>query len=164
MLKEVIILYNSTNVAEMIKKTAKLKNIQLKDMLIELQLNKNTLSNMYKGSMLKGDSLARIADYLNCSVDYLLGRTDEHSKITGSTIAAERIKDTNIQSDVIEDTSIIGINIENTNIGNAHKRINPEQAITENEAELLEIYRSLSCRDRHELMSMVYKMQDKAKA
>ena len=95
---------------------------------------------------------------------YLLGRTDEHSKITGSTIAAERIKDTNIQSDVIEDTSIIGINIENTNIGNAHKRINPEQAITENEAELLDIYRSLSCRDRHELMSMVYKMQDKAKA
>ena len=74
------------------------------------------------------------------------------------------LKDTNIQSDVIEDTSIIGINIENTNIGNAHKRINPEQAITENEAELLDIYRSLSCRDRHELMSMVYKMQDKAKA
>ena len=162
MLKEVIILYNSTNVAEMIKKTAKLKNIQLKDMLIELQLNKNTLSNMYKGSMLKGDSLARIADYLNCSVDYLLGRTDEHSKITGSTIAAERIKDTNIQSDVIEDTSIIGINIENTNIGNAHKRINPEQATSENEAELLEIYRSLNLRDKTTLMNFIFKIKEEA--
>ena len=72
-----IILYKSTNVAEIIKKTAKVKNIQLKDMLIELELNKNTLSNMYKGSMLKGDSLARIADYLDVSVDYLLGRTNE---------------------------------------------------------------------------------------
>ena len=69
-------MYESTNIAETIKKTAKTRNIQLKDMLIELHLNKNTLSNMYNGSMLKGDSLARIADYLSCSVDYLLGRTD----------------------------------------------------------------------------------------
>lgn len=69
-------MYESTKVAEVIKKTAKMRNIQLKDMLINLRLNKNTLSNMYNGSMLKGDSLARIADYLDCSVDYLLGRTD----------------------------------------------------------------------------------------
>lgn len=69
-------MYESNTVAEVIKKTAKSSNIQLKDMLIDLHLNKNTLSNMYNGSMLKGDSLARIADYLNCSVDYLLGRTD----------------------------------------------------------------------------------------
>lgn len=69
-------MYESTVIAEVIKKSAKLNNIQLKNMLIELELNKNTLSNMYKGSMLKADSLARIADYLDCSVDYLLGRTD----------------------------------------------------------------------------------------
>lgn len=69
-------MYESTVVAENIKQTAKTRNIQLKDMLLDLELNKNTLSNMYKGSMLKGDSLARIADYLDCSVDYLLGRTD----------------------------------------------------------------------------------------
>lgn len=29
-----------------------------------------------KTSMPKADTLAKIADYLNCSVDYLLGRTD----------------------------------------------------------------------------------------
>lgn len=74
---EILFMYEPTIVAESIKKTAKLKNVQLKDMLITLELNKNTLSNMYKGSMLKGDSLARIADYLDCSVDYLLGRTDK---------------------------------------------------------------------------------------
>lgn len=33
------------------------------------------MSNM-KTSMPKADNLARIADYLDCSVDYLLGRTD----------------------------------------------------------------------------------------
>ncbi len=70
-------MYESTKVAEVIKSTSKTKGIQLKDMLAELQLNKNTLSNMYNGSMLKADSLARIADYLDCSVDYLLGRTNK---------------------------------------------------------------------------------------
>lgn len=69
-------MYESSKVAEIIKLVAKSNNIQLKDMLLALDLNKNTLSNMYNGSMLKGDSLARIADYLDCSVDYLLGRTD----------------------------------------------------------------------------------------
>lgn len=69
-------MYESAKVAETIKTIAKVRGIQLKDMLSSLNLNKNTLSNMYNGSMLKGDSLARIADYLNCSVDYLLGRTD----------------------------------------------------------------------------------------
>ena len=70
-------MYESSKVAETIKNRAKTIGIQLKDMLLDLQLNKNTLSNMYSGSMLKGDSLARIADYLDCSVDYLLGRTDK---------------------------------------------------------------------------------------
>lgn len=70
-------MYESAKVAETIKTIAKVRGIQLKDMLSSLNLNKNTLSNMYNGSMLKGDSLARIADYLDCSVDYLLGRTDK---------------------------------------------------------------------------------------
>lgn len=69
-------MYESSIVAERIKLKAKTSGMQLKDMLMALNLNKNTLSTMYKGSMLKGDSLARIADYLDCSVDYLLGRTD----------------------------------------------------------------------------------------
>lgn len=69
-------MYDPTEVAETIKKISKKKNIVLKELLSDIGLNKNTLSNMYKGSMLKGDSLAKIADYLDCSVDYLLGRTN----------------------------------------------------------------------------------------
>lgn len=69
-------MYESAKIAEKIKDWAKTKDIFLKDMLLELDLNKNTFSNMYKGSMLKADSLAKIADYLSCSVDYLLGRTN----------------------------------------------------------------------------------------
>ena len=69
-------MYDPEKIADSIKNRAKERNIQMKDMLLDLGLNKNTLSTMYNGSMLKGDGLARIADYLDCSVDYLLGRTD----------------------------------------------------------------------------------------
>lgn len=69
-------LYNSLNLADRIKDVAKIKNIALKDMLSALELGSNTMSNMRHGRMLAADSLARIADYLNVSVDYLLGRTD----------------------------------------------------------------------------------------
>lgn len=70
-------MYESAKIAERIKKTAKARGIQLKIMLEDIGLNKNTLSNMYKGSVPKADNLAKIADYLNVSVDYILGRTDK---------------------------------------------------------------------------------------
>lgn len=70
-------MYNSQNTAERINQTAKIKNIQQKNMLEECNLNKNVISTMLsRGSMPKADNLAKIADYLDCSVDYLLGRTD----------------------------------------------------------------------------------------
>lgn len=44
-------------------------------MLETLGLNKNTLSDLRAGKRLSFDSLARIADYLDCSMDFLAGRT-----------------------------------------------------------------------------------------
>ncbi len=67
-------MYISSDVAQRIKNLAKEQNQSIKDVLKEAELGINTLSNM-KTSMLKADSLAKIADQLNCSVDYLLGRT-----------------------------------------------------------------------------------------
>ena len=69
-------LYKSLNIADMIKARAKEKKVALKDMLVDLELGSNTMSNMRHDRMIAADSLARIADYLDCSVDYLLGRTD----------------------------------------------------------------------------------------
>ena len=76
-------LHISNNVALRIKAIAKEKNIVLKKMFQDIGLGFNTMSNM-KTSMPKADTLARIADYLNCSVDYLLGR--EAQEITPSGI------------------------------------------------------------------------------
>lgn len=68
-------MYISADIADRIKAVARSKNITVKKMLQDVGLGFNTMSNL-KTSMPKADSLARIADYLDCSVDYLLGRTD----------------------------------------------------------------------------------------
>lgn len=71
-------MYESTAIANQIKNIAKRKNIIIKQMLIDLNLGVNTMNNM-KTSTPKSDSLAKIADYLECSVDYLLGRTNNEN-------------------------------------------------------------------------------------
>lgn len=69
-------MYSSHNLAISIKDTAKTRSVVLKEMLLDLGLGSNTMSALYHGKSISFESLARIADYLDCSVDYLLGRTD----------------------------------------------------------------------------------------
>ena len=68
---------NSQEVATTIKTLAKSKKITIGKMLSDCDLSKNALSTMQSGGYLpRTETLAKIADYLDCSVDYLLGRTD----------------------------------------------------------------------------------------
>lgn len=62
--------------ANRIKLFAKTKKISLKAILEDCNLGSNTFSHMLHGKSIASDSLAQIAEYLDCSVDYLLGRTD----------------------------------------------------------------------------------------
>lgn len=68
-------MYNSQDVAERIKELAQKHNVTIKQLLSDVGLGFNTMSNM-RTSMPKSDNLAKIADYFDCSVDYLLGRVD----------------------------------------------------------------------------------------
>lgn len=68
-------MYVSNDIAIRIKSLAKAKGVSVKKLLEDVGLGYNTMSNL-KTSMPKADNLARIADYLDCSMDYLLGRTD----------------------------------------------------------------------------------------
>lgn len=69
-------MYDSANIAAIIKSRARGKKIVIKEMLEAVDLGTNAMSGMYHGKKISADSLARIADYLDCSVDYLLGRTE----------------------------------------------------------------------------------------
>ena len=45
-------------------------------MLEDCSLGKNTIANIKAGTDVSIWSFTKIADYLDCSTDYLLGRTD----------------------------------------------------------------------------------------
>ena len=70
-------MYVNQEMANRIKSRAKIQKISMKTMLTDLELGINLVSHLAKGQNITAINLARIADYLDCSVDYLLGRTDK---------------------------------------------------------------------------------------
>ena len=69
--------YKSDFVASRIESLLKSKKISARKMLLDCGMNKNGLYTMKtRGNLPRLDAVAQIADYLDCSVDYLLGRTD----------------------------------------------------------------------------------------
>lgn len=76
---------NSETMVRRIKELMKQKGVSNKEMSENVQnININTIAQLAKGREISYVSLANIAEYLNCSVDYLLGRTD-NPNITADT-------------------------------------------------------------------------------
>lgn len=75
---EVVPTYESGFVADRIKALLKSRKISASRMLSDCKMNKNALYTMQSSGYLpRLEPIAQIADYLDCSVDYLLGRTDK---------------------------------------------------------------------------------------
>lgn len=68
-----IILYDLHEIVTRVKSAISSKGVIASAMLKEIGCGKNTLSNM-ETSAASCITLAKIADYLDCSTDYLLGR------------------------------------------------------------------------------------------
>lgn len=73
---------NPQQIAELIRMQTTLQKISIRQMLKEIGLGVNSLSHMDNGSMPKADNLGKVADYLNVSTDYLLGRTENPHTVT----------------------------------------------------------------------------------
>lgn len=71
------IMYNSQIVKERINNTIKKNKTSATKVLADCELSPNTINQMSDNKGLSSFNLAKIADYLGVSVDYLLGRTDE---------------------------------------------------------------------------------------
>ncbi|HIW48845.1 MAG TPA: helix-turn-helix domain-containing protein [Firmicutes bacterium] len=64
-------------IAKRIKLTCKFKNKTISQMLVDCNISKSLIYDIEKRNMSPScDKMSRIADYLDVSVDYLLGRTD----------------------------------------------------------------------------------------
>lgn len=62
-----------SEISERIKKIAKIKHIAIGDMLNKCGLSKNALSSMVAGSFPKADNIAKLANYLQVPIDFLIG-------------------------------------------------------------------------------------------
>ena len=132
--------YNSSSVKNRILEMFNQKGTKAYKVLPEIGLSKNTLDSTNL-SMPKADTLAIIAHYLNCSVDYLLGRTDNPSM---TCINGEN----GIQA-------VVGGAIENNTV-----TISPTDEMTKEIALLLS---ELTYRQKTELMKEIYDFVDNTK-
>ncbi len=136
-------MYNPQDVATKIKFVAKSKSIKINQLLEDIDLNYNTMSNM-RASMPRADNLAKIADYLNCSVDYLLGRTDNPIK----TVSSNDFSNSTITN------STVGTNSAKITVHNTEKSELSEQA-----AELLRVFKNLNVREQTKLLSFAFELE-----
>lgn len=80
---------NKSFLAERIKLQAKKKGINVKDILEYYKIDRNLINKLANGKDTGTQNILKIADYLDCSVDYLLGRTDNPN---AHKVAAEQPK------------------------------------------------------------------------
>lgn len=69
-------MYIPQETAERIKLVAKRRGKSIAAVLTEVGIGKNTISKMTSGSDVFVQSISKIADCLNCSVDFLIGRKE----------------------------------------------------------------------------------------
>lgn len=69
-------MYIAQTTKDRIKKLCKENKISMENMLFNCSLGVNAIRQINDTKGMASFSLAKIADYLDCSVDYLLGRTD----------------------------------------------------------------------------------------
>lgn len=88
-------MYNAQSIVLRIKTVLKKREVSVGRMLLDCGLNKNVLSSMQsRGSIPTVETIVKIADYLNCSVDYLLGRDElDYVKIDTSFLEKPNITD-----------------------------------------------------------------------
>lgn len=71
-----IFVYNLQINIDRISALAKSKGLSINQMLKNAELSTTILDNMKRGRLPSVDKIQSIAEYFDCSVDYLLGRTD----------------------------------------------------------------------------------------
>ena len=129
-------MYNAQTLSTRIRKMVKEKGFVQKEMLSSCELNENSLNQMSDKKGLSSFSLAKIADYLDCSVDYLLGRTENPQVNSGNNITTGDIQ---------------GNHNANINIGSTQKNDDIQ--------EIIEMLQKLSLIQRSEIVLAINKMK-----
>ncbi len=90
---------NSQILKERIRSSCKNQGKEVTAMLVDLSLGINAVNQINEKKGMGAFSLAKIADYLGVSVDYLLGRTENpNPQNINNSISATDINGDNVQS------------------------------------------------------------------
>ena len=108
-------MYDSQIIAGRIKTRAKSCGFTMKTMLTDLGLGENAVLQLAKGHGMSYLNLAKIADYLDCSVDYLLGRTE--------TPNAQSITAGDSNNNISGDNNSNHVNVGNTQLSDDTKTL-----------------------------------------
>lgn len=127
-------MYNAQCTKDRIKNICKVKKVNMEQMLVDCSLGVNAIRQINDTKGMASFSLAKIADYLDCSVDYLLGRTD-NPEVTYNNHA--------LSGD--GGVAVAG--------GNANITISNQQ---KEDTELLNLIKSLPLKKRVKIISMIY--------
>lgn len=130
---------DNIQLATKIKQLCKQKKITVKVLLDDCGIGKGFIYELEKRERVPlADKLELIANYLDVSVDYLLGRTD------------------NPQITTPVDNS-------NKDISQSLTQESKNTVMTKEESEILQVYRLLDVRDRTKLMSFVFELENNIK-
>jgi len=128
---------NSQELALLIKKRLKEVGKTLKQVSQECEISINFMQSMQKeGYMPRLENLCKLADCLDCSVDYLLGRTDNPKSESNTHI------EQNHQYIQTDSSPILVVSPSNNQLNDIHR-------------ELLTYFDKLSFKDKAEIMKMV---------
>ena len=131
-------MYEPQITAERIKLLSQKKGISIAKLQEKCELSRNVISQSAKSSQgIKAKNLYLIAEVLECSVDYLLGRTDDPSMYSNTNI------------------EITGDNNNSVNSSGSGNNIQIGSDISEQDAttqQFLEIFNNLPFGDRIQLM------------
>ena len=125
-------------ISEKIKMLCKQKNISISSLLQVCDINRNFLYDLErKGKSPSIDKLLAIADYFDCSIDDLVGRSNNQSISTG---------------DITNNSGIIG---------NNNNNIQKNSELSVQEQDILRIYRSSDGKTQMEIMNFIYNIEEK---
>lgn len=135
-------MYSAQITKDRIKTLCKQRKVDMKTMLSDCSLGINAIRQINDSKGMSSVSLAKIADYLGCSVDYLLGRTGT----TSITNTGDVNGNNNILGQVNGSVAISGNN-ENT-------------GLSELEREMLKVFKPLDTKKRMELIQLAYSIAE----
>lgn len=134
---------NPQKIADRIKDRASKLNVSVASVLQNVGIkDKNFINKIENGTNVGYINIVKIADYLECSVDYLLGRTDEIALNQGTVIQAGDVSGNIIAGDI-----------------NGDHNANINTGIPEDISEMVELIKSLPLIKRAEAILMLNKMR-----